>query len=179
MVREQVGDEARAYGAKSRERGDRILVADEVWVVTALLHREHPEREDFTVSEIMERARRENILGHLRPGLSVHINQHCVANRPPDPGRYLMLVETTKGRRRLYRPGDPSHPKRAGAKARPERADLPPRYQELLDWYATEYVPRAEPAKADPILALRGLGKEVWAGEDPDSYVARLRRDWQ
>ena len=32
----------------------RTKVADEVWIVTALLHRENPKREDFTVEEIME-----------------------------------------------------------------------------------------------------------------------------
>ena len=31
----------------------------------------------------------------------------------------------------------------------------------------------------DPILALRGLGKEIWADEDPDEYVRRLRKGWE
>ena len=31
----------------------------------------------------------------------------------------------------------------------------------------------------DPILALRGLGKEVWTDEDADDYVRRLRVDWR
>ena len=43
-------------------------VADEVWIAVALLHRENPKREDFTISEIVERARREKIAGALRPG---------------------------------------------------------------------------------------------------------------
>jgi len=30
----------------------------------------------------------------------------------------------------------------------------------------------------DPILALRGLGKEAWRGVDPDEYVAALREGW-
>ncbi len=168
------------YPKKPGKAGvDQLRVADEVWVATALLHREHPEQEDFTVREIVERARRENIVGHVRPGVYQHVVQQCVANHPPSPGRYLILIETSRGRRRLYRPGDPSHPKRAGAKSHPTRADLPARYQKLLDWYANEYVRREQPAKADPILALRGLGKEAWAGEDPDAYVARLRRAWQ
>ena len=37
----------------------KIKVAAEVWIATALLHRENPKREDFTVAEIVERARRE------------------------------------------------------------------------------------------------------------------------
>ncbi len=32
--------------------------------------------------------------------------------------------------------------------------------------------------QTDPILALRGLGKHLWADEHADEYVERLRRDW-
>ena len=32
---------------------------------------------------------------------------------------------------------------------------------------------------SDPILALRGTGRETWAGEDADAYVDRLRQGWQ
>ena len=32
--------------------------------------------------------------------------------------------------------------------------------------------------EADPILSLRGLGKAIWADEDPDAYVERLRDGW-
>ena len=60
-------------------------VADEVWIAVALLHRENPKREDFTVTEIVERARREKIAGGLRPGFQVHVYLHCVANRPAQP----------------------------------------------------------------------------------------------
>ncbi|HEV2687240.1 MAG TPA: hypothetical protein VGV35_01760 [Bryobacteraceae bacterium] len=28
------------------------------------------------------------------------------------------------------------------------------------------------------ILQLRGLGKDLWKGEDPDEYVRRLRENW-
>ena len=31
---------------------------------------------------------------------------------------------------------------------------------------------------ADPILSLHGLGKEIWADEDADAYVRRLREGW-
>src|SRR5215471_8129986 len=101
-----------------------IKVADEVWIAAALLHRKYPEREDFSIEEIVERAKQEAIGGKHRPGVYVHVMQHCVANRPPNPGRYCMLVETRKGRRRLWRPGDPINPKRAGAKTTPVREDI-------------------------------------------------------
>ena len=31
----------------------------------------------------------------------------------------------------------------------------------------------------DAILSLRGLGREIWADEDADEYVHRLRKGWQ
>ncbi len=64
-----------------------LKVADEVWLAAALLHKEHPEREDFRVAEIVERARKERLTPELRPGVYVHAVSHCVANRPPSPGR--------------------------------------------------------------------------------------------
>ncbi|GIU99837.1 MAG: hypothetical protein KatS3mg014_1453 [Actinomycetota bacterium] len=31
---------------------------------------------------------------------------------------------------------------------------------------------------AGRLTAIRGLGKEAWAGVDPESYVEDLRREW-
>lgn len=157
-------------------------VADEVWVATALLHREHSGEQDFTVADIVRRAEKEDMLGagKLRAGVYVHAAQHCVANRPPNPGRYRMVLETRRGRRRLFREGDAFHPAREGAKIIPDRDDLPEKYHPLLDWYRRDYAPEGKrPAEADPILGLRGLGKEIWVGEEPDEYVRRLRKDWE
>lgn len=110
----------------------------------------------------------------------LHANLHCVANRPPNPGRYLMLVETGPNRRRLYRPGDPAHEARRGAKTTPARSAIPPRYHLLLDWYGREYArKRGLTSAADPLLALRGSGREVWADEHGDQYVRRLREGWE
>lgn len=157
-----------------------VKVADEVWIATALLHRENPDREDFTVKEIKERARREAIQGYLRPGVYVHAFLHCVANKPPNPGRYRMLFATGKLRRRLFRNGDPYHPDREGAKTIPSKDDIPADYHHLLDWYDTEYAPKGVNVdKTDPVLALRGLGKEISTGEHPDDYVRRLREGWE
>ena len=81
-----------------------VKVADEVWIAAALLHREHPEKPDFTVEEIVDRAKQEGLFKPFRRGVYVHVIQHCVANRPPNPGRYRMLYETAPGRRRRGRP---------------------------------------------------------------------------
>ncbi len=161
----------------------RVKVADEVWIATALLHREHPERPDFTVKEIEERARDEAVNGEARKGIYPHALLHCVANTPPNPGRYRMLFATGRTRRRLFRPGDAYDPKREGSKIMPSRDEIPAKYHYLLEWYESEWGRRAEGrgggATEDPILGLRGAGKDVWEGEDPDAYVARLREGWQ
>lgn len=112
-----------------------IKVADEVWIACALLHYENPHREDFTTREIVNRAARENIFGTIRPGVTVHVNQHCVANRPANPGNYRMLYETRPGYRRLWRPGDESHPSRISGKTCPDAAEIPTKYHFLLEWY--------------------------------------------
>src|SRR5271155_293623 len=63
--------------------GIRLKVADEIWIATALLHRGHPDKADFAIEEIMQCATKEAKPEPLRPGVYVHIVQHCVANRPP------------------------------------------------------------------------------------------------
>jgi hypothetical protein len=157
-----------------------IKVADEVWIAAALLHKENPKQKDFSVDQIVQRAQAENIHEKLRPGVYVHVVQHCVANRPPNPGRYRMLVETGKNRRRLFRPGDSYDPNREGSKIVPERDEIPDKYRDLLDWYESEYKRTGSRTKDDdPLLSLRGSGKALWAGEHADAYVRRLREGWE
>src|SRR6266852_7614224 len=158
----------------------RLKVADEVWIAAALLHREEPQAVDFTVEHIVDRAHREGLCEPLRPGVYVHAVQHCVANRPPNPGRYRMLFETGSGRRRLFRKGDSYHPGREGAKITPEREDLPSGYSGLLGWYrdwslSLTMAAAGNASREDPLLSLRGSGKHLWADEHADEYVRRLR----
>jgi len=156
-----------------------IKVADEVWIATAMLHRKHPERPDFSVEEIVEQAKAEARNIPFRPGVYVHVVQHCVANRPPNPGRYRILFETAPGRRRLFRKGDSYHPEREGSKITPRREDIPG-YDGLLNWY-NDWSSRAVAAapKTDPLLSLRGSGKHLWSDEHADDYVRRLREGWE
>lgn len=156
-----------------------VKVADQVWVVAAMLHREHPERADFSIEEIMARARREPVFQPLRPGFHVHVIQHCVANRAPNPGRWRMLVETAPGRRRLYRPDDAYDPAREGSRSIPEVEGLPSEHHALLSWYRQEYARRPSgDREADPLLALQGSGRTLWIDESADQYVRRLREGW-
>ncbi len=134
-----------------------ILVADEAWLATALLHHEHPDAEDFSLDEIRDRARRE--FHDSRPGVWQHIVSHCVASNRPNPAQYRMLHSSARGRRRLYVPGDPVHPQRKG-KVHPEKRDIPARYQGLVDWYLSDYSRRRRPisGSSSPAVWLQFVG---------------------
>jgi hypothetical protein len=116
-----------------------VKVADEVWIATALLHTEQPKRGSFPSAEIVDRAYREGLHKPLRPGVQIHVSQHCVANKRPNPGNYRMLYDIGGGHRRLYRHTDESHPYREGGKTMPARYDIPEKYWYLLDWYSNTY----------------------------------------
>jgi len=157
-----------------------IKVADEVWIAAALLQREQPSRTDFKIEEIMGRVSRENISGRPRPGIYAHVVQHCVANRTPNSGRYRMLLETGPGRRRLFRNGDAYDPAREGSKTNPAKEDIPAEYGFLLDWYRSWNAENVDARiKSDPLLALVGDGKDIWADEHADEYVRHLREGWE
>jgi len=157
-----------------------LKLADEVWIVAVLLQQSHPDRHDFSIEEMVEYARRSNLSGMFRPGLYVHVVQHCVANRPPNPARYRMLVETSAGRRRLFRDGDVYDPRREGGKVTPAAQNLPVAYINLLKWYS-DWSKRMTSAAADndPLLSLQGSGRQLWSDEHADDYVRRLREGWQ
>src|SRR5690242_20691480 len=156
-----------------------ILTADEAWVALALLHRAHPERESFSAKEILEQARLEKAHPEWRAGLQAHIYLHNVANLPPNSARYRMFYKVPGGGYRLFRPGDESHPNRKG-KTAPRREELPERYSHLLNWYEKDYCKRIEPLKDedDPVLQMWGVGKEIWADEGGDAFIARERAAW-
>ncbi len=115
-----------------------MTIADSVWLATALLHRENSQASDFSVQEIIQKSlatRHES----YSPGLPVFTSKHCVANKAPNSLRYRILVETTRGRRRLFRTGDSFHPDRQNGKVRPDKKDLPSEFQPLVDWYDEVY----------------------------------------
>lgn len=157
-----------------------LKVADEVWIATALLHQEHPERADFAVEDIVERARREKLSEALRPGVYIHAQMHCVANRAPNPGRYRMLFETRPGHRRLYCPSDAFDPRRNGSKTVPAAAEIPERYRPLLQWYREWCKGQSRTSsRFAALLELEGSGKDLWGDENADQYINRLREEWE
>jgi len=153
-----------------------IRVADEVWIATALLHREQPKATDFSLKEIEARLARERLSDEKRPGVYPHLSVHCVGNRAPNGGRYRMLFETAPSRRRLFRAGDPYHPEREGGKIVPDRSEIPAKYHPLLDWYEREWAPAAP---GDPLLALAARYRDLWKTVDPDDYVRQLREGFE
>ncbi|HZZ41011.1 MAG TPA: hypothetical protein VFE06_17880 [Acidobacteriaceae bacterium] len=165
------------------ETGTRFLAADRVWIATALLHMENPKREDFSKLEIRDRGKKEGFVEKTNT-FQIHVNQHCVANRKPDTVNHRMLFRTIQGRRRLFREGDTTSPGRVG-KITPNREEIPSRYHYLLDWYlkwAAKLSPGSEgnggPA-SDPLLRLRGSGREIWKHEHADEFVRKLREGWE
>ncbi len=160
------------------KKGFSLKLADEVFLVVATLHQENPDAEDFSVKQIMDRANELRLNGEVRPGFITHVRMHCVANLAPNPGEYRMLYASGKSRRRLLMKTDVANRQRNG-KVFPELRDLDPRYFNLVSWARGRYEASPEPPSfLDQLLALRGSGKELWADEHADEYVARLRSDW-
>ena len=150
-----------------------VSVATEVWIATALLHKEHPERIDFENSEILMRADQEGLVEPQRPGVSAHVSAHAVAGKPPQPNDYRFLVETGRGRRRLFREGDASHPQRKG-KAVPSPEDLPARYLPLLKWYEGWSKRSSLKSSQDLLGSLAG----IWTFGSAEDYLRELRDGW-
>lgn len=144
-----------------------ISCAVEVFLAAALLHRENPDREDFTIQEIVNRAGRENLTGALRSGIHVHASQHCVANKAPNPLKHRMLFATGKHTRRLALPSDIAHPDRTG-KIFPDKEDVPEPYRPVLAWarerfdkaldspdfWAQDAVERVRQLRSDDLLSI-------------------------
>ena len=61
----------------------------------------------------------------------------------------------------------------------PKRHEIPNAYRDPIDRYVGEHAGGASEPGEDPVLSLRGLGKEIWADEDADAYVRRVRAGWR
>jgi len=158
-----------------------ISAADLVWIAAASLTREFPDRTGFSPDEIRRRVcELEPDAGFTDATIRTHIGRHCVANKKPDPGKHRKLYANADGTYRLYWPGDPFHPERKNGKILPDPNRTPAKYHDLLDWYRSlDAGSSKESQETDPILALRGLGKELWrevgGGE---KFIRELRENW-
>jgi hypothetical protein len=135
-----------------------VTCAVEVFIATALLHREQPNRPEFTIQEIVRRAAQENITGEMRQGVNVHASQHCVANKAPNPNRHKMLYASGRNTRRLLQPGDEVHPQRTG-KIFPDLGEIPERYLPLLEWAKKRFNDRDAAQSGDSYSLARNLSQ--------------------
>ena len=157
-----------------------MKAADTVWVAAALLQRERGPDADMSVAEIVDRAAELN--GVARSTLQTMASQHLVATARPSPDRYRMLTAVGRGRRRLYREGDPYDVARTAGPTHPDASSLDDEFRDLVGWYedafreATPAVNRLD-AMEDLIRYARESG--VWRGVAADQYVAELRAGWE
>lgn len=147
-----------------------------VWVATAALHREHPDREAFEVGEIQERAGEEGLVD--RPErLEVHATVQCVANMRPNPGTERYLYATRDGARRLFRTGDDFHPERADGPTVPDADELPETHRPLLEWYRDEYDEDADEEAPDEAGAYGYKVLRAGSAKEAEAALARLGAD--
>ena len=151
-----------------------LKVADAVWIATALLHRRDNHKLGFSTEDIVATVQALHLTKAAFRSIWQHVNQHCVANREPNPNRTRMLYALGKGDRRLFRDGDDYKTAREGSPKHPDWESLPSEYKDLKGWYETAWNHLAE----DPLLSLIGSGKDIWADEHADEYVKRLREEW-
>jgi hypothetical protein len=59
-------------------------------------------------------------------------------------------------------------------------AEIPERYRPLLEWYKQWCKSQSrESSRFAALLELEGSGKDLWAGENADDYINRLREEWE
>jgi hypothetical protein len=162
---------------KQSFENENLTVADAVWVATALLHEEHPDAEGFSTEEIVSRVQWLRLTRGGQKTIWQHVNQHCVANRKPQPNRSRMLYALGKGVRRLFREGDRGVSEREGAPTHPQWSGLPQKYRYLEHWYE-EWSRPIRSAEEDPLLMLVGSGADIWKHTHADEFVASLREGW-
>ncbi|MBI4874981.1 MAG: hypothetical protein HY822_10155 [Acidobacteria bacterium] len=157
----------------------KLTIGDRIWIACALLHREQPGRISFDRAEIVGKLGEVGLAPPNADSLRTHLSRHSIAGKKPDPDTLRVRSREEDGTLRLYRAGDPVHPGRESGKTNPDPEALPEAYRGLLDWYRLEYCAGLTPAAGDPILALRGVGKQVWRElGGGDEFVRGLRANW-
>lgn len=155
-----------------------MKTATQVWLSVALLQRETGRDATFSTPVIERRIEAEHWAGGVdKHTLSSHISGHCLASARPGPARARMLTRTSRGRYRLYRPGDPTHPGRLSGRTTPAKEDVPATHRDLLAWYETEYATLDRAAAMDEFIRImRESG--AFRGVDADAYVRDQRLGW-
>jgi hypothetical protein len=164
--------------ASSSENAD-LTVADAVWIGVALLQQRSGDIRPFSTETIVNSIVDLHLTKGAPKSIWQHVNQHCVANRKPQPNRACMLYATGQGNRRLYRDSDRRDPEREGGRTHPDWDKLPQKYAFLQHWYETIWNIAPAIPLSDPLLDLAGTGRDMWGHQSADAYVASLREGWE
>lgn len=171
-----------------------MKAATMVWLVTAQLQRDDPERE-IPCAAVLGAIARAGWDGPKQSTIQAHVSGHCIATAKPSPDRHRLLTRTRRGYVRLFRIGDAEHPARAGGRILPDIDDVPTEYRYLLRWYQDTYLSahsaqtelQCSPHGPQQALSLyeKGLDLQEWSRStgawkdvDPDEYVRNLREGW-
>jgi hypothetical protein len=160
----------------------KLSAAEAVWIATALLQRADPNAV-FSIDQIVKKVQSEGLAHTKEVTIRMHVTQHCVANRSPQPNRLCMLTALGK-ERRLFREGDRIEAGRDRNRTYPNPEEIPAKYHDLIHWYKTEWFPQhpqsSGSAKAmatgDPLLTAAGTGRDIWK-IDAVIYIQRLREE--
>jgi len=155
-----------------------MLVADEAWCALALLHREQETRESFSAREILDRVKPSAPAPCF--ALASKPTSTCTTLPTSNPTLPGTACSTNSQRYyRLFRPTPINTPFPQGKnKTVPggtaRSIPLPPGL--VRTGILHKGVSHEE--EDDPILKMRGVGKEMWAPTDADEYVRDLRSNW-
>lgn len=154
-----------------------MTIGDTIWVATALLEKENPKALGFSYETILKKVFALN--RSLKPtSVHAHLNAHCVASKKANSATLRILTENPDGTLRLFRLGDPYHPTRKGGRTQPKRHSLPAEYHPLLRTEDDREETLQFSVDKDPILALAGVGKEMWKSlGGGEAFLRALRED--
>jgi hypothetical protein len=154
-----------------------VTIADTVWLATALLEKENPRTPGFSYETILKRVF--DLNKSLKPtSVHAHLNTHCIASKKANPATLRMLTENADGTLRLFRSGDPCHATRRAGRTQPKPHALPAEYHSLLRPQSNEPPPLCYSEDEDPLLALSGVGKEMWESlGGGEAFIRAIRAD--
>ncbi len=149
--------------------------SDAVWIATALLHYEHPDRQSFPSDGIVSSVLQHGLTHATRTVVADFVDRLAVSNRKPEveTERVSMLFALPDGTRRVFQTLDSVERERWGAAGHPAWETLPQEFYYLRDWYE-RWDQASIDASPDPLLRLVGS----WTYGGADEYVASLRQGW-
>ena len=153
-----------------------MTIADTIWLATALLEKQNPRAHGIGYDTILKKV--SELDPSLRPGsVHAHLSAHCIASKRASPATLRILTENSDGTLRLFRFGDPYHVSRRVGRTQPKPHAIPMKYHYLLRPEDEHAQPVYFSPEEDPILALAGVGKEMWKRLGGGEAFIRAIRD--